>query len=87
MGENRPVVRMGIPAIGGHQQQHPFDLREAVQATCDKCNGALFDKVYRLGNISQMAPSNKTGQNVRVEFVTYTCRGCGHEYGTPLTKV
>jgi hypothetical protein len=74
-----------VPRIGGQQQ--PFDIREAVQKQCEKCSGEIFDKAFRLGLISPMAPGNKTGQEVLVEYQTYICRACRHEFGAALPVV
>ena len=27
---------------------------------------------------------NKTGQEIRVEYQTFLCRSCGHEFGVPV---
>jgi hypothetical protein len=87
MGEARRRAMMGngipmmVPKVG---QQQPFDIREAVGKKCEKCSSVNFDKVFKLGIISSIAPGNKTGQDVRVEFQTYLCRGCGHEFGAPI---
>lgn len=75
------VLPMGMPR-GGMQQ--PFDIAEAVPKKCEKCQGEFYDKVLRLGIISKIAPGNKTGQDVRIEFNTYLCRKCGHEFGVPV---
>lgn len=79
--------RIPIPIrnIGGQQQ--PFDISQAVQKQCVKCKGEHFDKAFRLGLISPMAPGNKTGQEVRVEYQTYLCRACGHEFGAALPAI
>ena len=82
MGGN--VMKM-VPNIGGQQQ--PFDVREALPKACAKCKGEHFDKAFRLGLISPVAAGNKTGQEIRVEYQTYLCRGCGHEFGTALPVV
>ena len=76
------IMPMMVPKAGGQQQM--FDLSEAIPKVCDKCKGEHFDKVYRLGMISKMASRNKTGQDVRVEYQTYLCRSCGHEFGVPV---
>ncbi len=88
MGEQRRrrmagnVMQMMVPRVGGQQQM--FDVTEAVPKVCDKCKGEHFDKVYRLGMIPKMAIRNKTGQEIRVEYQTFLCRSCGHEFGVPV---
>ncbi len=81
MGNGKNVIPMLVPTVG---QQQPFDISQAVQKRCVKGGGEHFDKAFRLGLISPMAPGNKTGQEVRVEYQTYLCRACGHEFGTAL---
>jgi hypothetical protein len=79
--------RIPIPIrnIGGQQQ--PFDISEAVPKQCVKCQGEHFDKAFRLGLISPMAARNLTQQEVRVEYQTYLCRACGHEFGQPVPSI
>ncbi len=89
MGEQRRGM-MGngknvIPKVGGQQQ--PFDLTQVVQKQCAKCGGEHFDKAFRLGLISSMAPGNTTRQEIRIEYPTYLCRACGHEFGAALPAV
>ncbi len=78
-------IPMMVPGIGGQVQ--PFDIREAIPKQCVKCKGEHFDKAFRLGLISPMAPGNLTRQEVRVEYHTYLCRACGHEFGAVLPVV
>jgi len=81
-GKNmKNVLPMGSARVG---MQQPFDIADAVPRNCEKCKGEFFDKVLRIGIIPKVAPSNKTGQDVRIEFVTYLCRDCGHEFGKPV---
>ena len=80
------MIPIPIRNIGGQQQQ-PFDVGQAVQKQCLKCKGEHFDKTFRLGLISPMAPGNTTGQEIRVEYQTYLCRACGHEFGAALPVV
>lgn len=75
------TIPMMIPKVGGQVQ--PFDISEAVPKRCI-CGCEYYDKVMRLGLISAIAPKNLTGQEIRVEFPTYLCRKCGHEFGKPV---
>jgi hypothetical protein len=84
MGNGKNVIPMMVPRIG---EQQPFDISQAVQKQCAKCKGDYFDKVFRIGMISPMAPGNKTGQEIRVEYQTYLCRLCGREFGAPIPVV
>ena len=59
-GNNVMPIRAG--------QQQPFDIREAVGQKCVKCACEYFDKVFKIGVIPVVAPSNKTGQEVRVNY-------------------
>lgn len=80
-------IPIPIPAIGGAQQQVPFDISQARQQNCLGCKSNLFDLAYRVGIISSMAPGNKTGQNVTVKYEAYICHECGLELGKqPETK-
>lgn len=74
-------IPMAVPAIGGTQQQGPFDISQAQPKGCLGCGGGLFDLVYRIGIISAMAPGNKTGQNVTVKYEVFLCHKCGLELG------
>ncbi len=85
MNDKRKVISMPIPGIGG-QQQLPFDIKEAEQKVCNACGWEFFDKIYRMGIISQFAQGNKTKMEVMVEYPTYICRACGWEFGTEVEK-
>ena len=78
---DKKVVPIPIPNLGAGQQL-PYDITEAKPEVCLKCNGELFDTVYRLGMISQFASRNITKQDIRVKYETYLCRDCGTEAGT-----
>ena len=80
-GKVMPVM---VPPM---RQVDPFDISEAVRRQCIKCGGEYFDKAFRLGLISPVASRNLTGQEVRVQYETYLCRGCDHEFGAPLPVV
>jgi len=83
MGEakRRMMMGTGIPMMVPKVGQQPFDAREAVMKPCVKCGHEFYDKVVRLGLISPVAPCNLTRQELKVEFQTYLCRGCGAEFG------
>jgi len=81
---NGKLVPMMVPPM---RQAEPFDISEAVRRQCIKCGGEYFDKAFRLGLISPVATRNLTGQEVRVQYETYLCRACGHEFGTALPVV
>lgn len=78
-GNNNPKVPMVLPGIGGAQQQ-PFDLSEATMKPCP-CGCEFYDKVFRMGIISQFAQSNKLKKDIPVEFAAHLCRDCGLEFG------
>jgi len=79
---NKGQVRIPIPNIGAGQQQQ-FDVSDAVQRKCARCEGEHFDLVVRLAVISKMSPKNRTGQDVLIKFECYLCRSCGAEFGKP----
>ena len=85
MSNKRKVIPMPIPGIGG-QQQLPFDVSQTERKICKACKSEFFDKVYRMGLISQFATGNKTKMNIPVEYPTYICRACGWEFGTEVEK-
>ena len=60
------------------QQPQPFDITEATPKICE-CGGLFFDKVFRMGLISALAPSNQLRRDIPVEYPTYICRACGIE--------
>ena len=82
--KRRNVIPMSVPAIGGSQQQQPFDINEAIQRQCTQCNSETFDLVYRLAVISAVAPKNRTGKDILVKLETFLCRGCGWEHGKQM---
>jgi hypothetical protein len=59
-------------------QQAPIDPSQAVKKVCP-CGHDIFEKVCRLGIISKLAPGNRTGGDVNVEYWTYLCKSCGAE--------
>jgi len=71
-------IPMVVPNLG--KQQLPFDMTQAIGQAC-QCGGDLFDKVMRLKSVSKLAPGNKSGQDVMIEFAVYVCRACGKELG------
>lgn len=79
MGEQmKGGLPMMVPAVG--YQKQPFDLAEATRKTCP-CGSELFEKIYRIGIISKMAPNNLTRMDISVEYPTYICQECGVELG------
>jgi len=82
--KRRNVIPMNVPAIGGSQQQQPFDINEAIPKRCIDCNGETFDLMYRLAVISAVAPKNRTGKDILVKLETFLCRGCEWEYGKQM---
>ena len=74
-------VPMKVPRIGNTQVP---DIKDATFRQC-KCGCEYFDKVFKVGSISELAPSNKTGKSIPVELVCYVCCSCGEELN-PLEK-
>lgn len=85
MKDKRRVIPMPIPGIGG-QQQLPFDVKQAERKVCEACGWEMFDKVYRMGMISQFAQGNTTKMNIPVEYPIYVCRACGWEFNTKVEE-
>ena len=79
MNDKRRVIPLPVPAIGGGQKP-PFDVSQAQRKACNACQSALFDKVYRMGMISQFASGNTTKMDITVEYPIYVCRECGWEF-------
>ena len=77
--QQTPQIPMMVPGIGGQPQM--FDVSEAIMRPCESCGGMLFEQAVRLGVISNMAPKNRTGKDVLVQFPIFLCRGCGWEWG------
>lgn len=69
-----------IPIPNLNTQQIPVDITQAIPRPCS-CGCVWFDKAFRLGVISAIAPGNRTGKEVVVEYPTYLCRECGVEAG------
>jgi hypothetical protein len=86
MGEhkhNPNVGRIPLQAIQTKQQPQ-FDLSQAVKKACP-CGHEFFNKVFRIGIISKLAPGNKLNQDITVEYPSYVCQSCGVEFGkTPV---
>jgi len=85
MNDKRRVIPMPIPGIGGGQQL-PFDLKQAERKVCKACGWEIFEKVYRMGIISQFAQGNKTQMDVTVEYPAYVCRACGWEFNVEVLE-
>ena len=86
MSKFKNVIPMSVPRVGGNQQQQPqFDINQAVYKKCE-CGCEYFDKVFKVGVISDLAPGNNTRQNIQVEGAVFVCHKCGEELN-PLEKV
>ena len=70
---------ISIPGIGGPQQL-PFDLKQVERKVCKACGWEIFEKVCRMGLISQFASGNTTKKDIPVEYPAYICRACGLEF-------
>ena len=75
----KKTIPFQLPNLG--QQQPMFDPSQARLTAC-KCGTQYFNAVYKLGIVSRMDPTNRTGQDILVKFEVYLCKGCGKEYGT-----
>jgi len=85
MSKFKNVIPMSVPRVGGNQQQQPqFDINQAVYKKCE-CGCEYFDKVFKVGVISDLAPGNNTRQNIQVEGAVFVCHKCGEELN-PLKK-
>ena len=85
MNDKRRVVPFPVPAIGGGQKP-PFDISQAEMKACNACKSELFDKVCRMGLISQFATRNTTKKDIPVEYPVYVCRDCGWEFNVEVKK-
>lgn len=83
MNERHKGIPFPVPAIGG-KQQLPFDVKQAEKRVCNACKSELFDKVYRMGMISQFASGNTTKKDIPIEYSIYVCRECGHEFNKEI---
>ena len=87
-GNNQPKIPTSmIPNLGGAQQQQMFDLSEATMKICNGCKSEFFDKVFRMGVISQFASKNLLKKDIPVEFTAHLCRDCGLEFGKEKVKL
>ena len=64
-------------------QQINIDLTESTITNCIECGMGLFNKVFRLRNVSSVARCNPTGKDIPIEIPAFTCANCGHEVGMP----
>ena len=85
MSDKKPIPMMRVPGIGKAQQQ-PFDISQSVQKGCNACGSELFDKVFRIGIISKLAPGNTLNQDITVEHPIYVCRKCEWELGKEVPE-
>ena len=60
-------------------RQPQIDITQAIQKKCP-CEHEYFEKAYRIGVVSKMAPGNNTRQDVIVEYPVYLCNNCGEEF-------
>jgi hypothetical protein len=60
--------------------QIQIDPSQVEKKACP-CGHEFFEKVFRLGTISKLAPGNPINQDITVEYPTYICKGCGLEFG------
>lgn len=70
-----------IPTIG--QAQPQVDVTQAIRRSC-VCGNDIFDKAFRVGVISKLAPGNTTNLDLLVDGIVYVCRACGHELLAPV---
>lgn len=75
------IKQLGAPSIPVSiaPPQPMVDMTQAVQIKCE-CGSELFDEVYKLKNVSGLAPGNQTKKNVLIKISAYVCRECGSEY-------
>ena len=84
---DKKIPPFPIPGIGGAgPQQVQVDVSEAKPIICLGCQCVFFDKVFRMGLISQFAPGNKLGKDIPVEYPAYLCRDCGLEIRKELKE-
>ena len=76
MSKFKNAIPMNIPRIGGNMPTP--DIKDAEFKQC-KCGCEYFDKVFKVGTISELAPSNKTGKSISAELVVFVCCQCGEE--------
>ena len=85
MSNKKNTIPFQIPGIGGGQQP-PFDLSQAEKKSCNACKSELFNKVCRMGLISQFATKNTTKKDIPVEYAVYVCRECGWEFNVEVKE-
>jgi hypothetical protein len=76
MSEFKNVIPMRVPKIGNTGQQPMFDATQTTEKKCE-CGSEYFDKTYRVGMISKLAPGNKLQQDIPAEATIYICHACG----------
>lgn len=79
MKQNKKVIHMQVPAIGGNNQLM-FDPAQAVEKKC-MCGSSLFEKLTRIMVVSRLSSGNRTGKDIRAEMPVYVCRECQAELG------
>jgi hypothetical protein len=58
-----------------------IDITGAVRKSCAACGHEYFLPVVKLGILSKLAPTNKQGMDILVQYPCFVCRECGHEFG------
>jgi len=74
MSKYKNITPMRVPVI--NNQQPMFDIKDVTMKQCE-CGTDYFDKVLKVGLISEFAASNETRKNIPVEVGVYICHGCG----------
>ena len=74
----------GRPMIAPDQSSTPVcDPSEAILQKCVNCESEFFDKRFKIGKISSVAPRNRTGKDLLSETFFFFCHECGHLLGNP----
>ena len=88
MSKFKNVIPMSVPRVGGINQPQ-VDANQLIKYAKYKqcvCGFDYFDKVFKVGVISDLAPGNNTRQDIQVEGAVFVCHKCGEELN-PLEKV
>lgn len=79
-GQRNRMTRVGQAPNPAVTQM--ININEAVPLKCAWCDDEFFLEAFRLGTVSRLAASNKTGVDVRIKIETFRCMKCGQEAGT-----
>lgn len=62
------------------QVELDIPMGEAAEVICPKCDGNIFDIIYKVLKVSKLSPHNPTNQDIIKPMPYFRCisKKCGH---------